>query len=232
VPLDLANICVSSLASALAVLTTEQQQLGAVVIDMGGGTTDYIAYREGTVQHSGVIAVGGDHITNDIATGLKIPMNLAEQLKLEHGSVEWPVPEETINLKREIGLPDRPVSKEQLCHVMHLRVAETLSLIKKELEEQGLLEYLGAGVYITGGGAKLRGLEALATQVFGLPVHLGHSQTINGPTAAIESPEFSTAIGIVRYAVGSRRDEHRPPSPFCKINQGFQQLVAKVRALM
>lgn len=86
--LDVQNIAVSSFASALAVLTTDQQKHGAVVIDMGGGTTDYIVYRDGTIQHSGVLAVGGDHLTNDIAIGLRIPMNRAEQLKLEHGSVE------------------------------------------------------------------------------------------------------------------------------------------------
>src|SRR5207247_617238 len=105
VPLDVANIAVSGFASALAVLTTEHQQLGALVIDMGGGTTDYIVYQGGTIQHSGVLAVGGDHLTNDIATGLKIPMNRADTLKIEHGAVDVPPQEERISLKREVGLP-------------------------------------------------------------------------------------------------------------------------------
>jgi cell division protein FtsA len=231
VPLDVQNIAVSSFASALAVLTTEHQQLGAVVIDMGAGTTDFIAYREGTIQHSGVISVGGDHITNDIATGLKIPMPLAEQLKIEHGSVESPVADEVINLKRGVGLPDRDISKEQLCRLMNLRVDETLTLVKKELEKQKLHDYLGAGVFITGGCARLRGLEALATQVFGLPVHIGHSQSVAGPTNAIESPEYSTAIGLVRYALGSQRDQHQPPSPLQKMTHAFHHLVHKVRTL-
>ena len=232
VPLDVQNIAVSSFASALAVLTTEHQQLGAVVIDMGAGTTGYVVYQEGTIQHSGVLAVGGDHITNDIATGLKIPMNRAEQLKIEHGSVEWPVAEESINLKREVGLPDREVSKEQICRIMNLRVEETLTLVKKELEKHKLLDYLGAGVFITGGCARLRGLEALAGQVFGLPVHIGHSQTVNGPTSAIESPEYATAIGLVRYALGSQRDNHQPPRGFRQFGELFHQLVQKARALM
>jgi cell division protein FtsA len=232
VPLDVANICVSSLASALAVLTTEQQQLGAVVIDMGGGTTDFIAYREGTIQHSGVLAVGGDHITNDIATGLKIPMPLAEQLKIEHGTVEWPVPDETITLKSNVGLPDRNISREMLCHAMHLRVEETLTLVKKELEKQNLLDFMGAGVFITGGCARLRGLEDLATRVFGMPVHIGHSQTINGPTSAIESPEFSTAIGLVRFAIGTQQEQHQAPTPTQIIGKKFHDLVARVRAMM
>lgn len=231
VPLDVQNIAVSSFASALAVLTTEHQQLGAVVIDIGAGTTDYIVYREGTIQHSGVLAVGGDHITNDIATGLKIPMPLAEQLKLEHGSVETVEADEAISLKRGVGLPDRDVSKAQLCRIMNLRVEETLTLVKKELEKQKLHDYLGAGVFITGGCARIRGLEALATQVFGLPVHIGHSHTVAGPTSAIESPEYSTAIGLVRYALGSQRDQHQPPSPLQKVSHAFHHLVHRVRTL-
>ena len=232
VPLDVQNIAVSGFASALAVLTTEHQQLGAAVIDMGGGTTDCIVYQEGTIQHSGVLAVGGDHITNDIATGLKIPMNRAEQLKIEYGSVEWPVQEELINLKREVGLPDRQVSKEQLCRAMNLRVEETLTLVKKELEKHKLLDCLGAGVFITGGCARLRGLETLAGQIFGLPVHIGHSHTVSGPTSAIESPEYSTAIGLVRYALGSQRDNHQSPRGFRQVGQLFHHLAQKARALM
>src|SRR6266404_7399049 len=232
VPLDVANIAVSSFASALAVLTSEHQQLGAVVIDMGGGTTDYIVYSEGTIQHSGVLAVGGDHITNDVAIGLRIPMNRAETLKIEHGSVEVPPQDEMISLKREVGLPDRQVSRQQLCRTMNLRVEETLTLVKKELEKQKLLDYLGAGVFITGGCARLPGLEPLAAEIFGLPVHIGHSLTGGGPTSAIESPEYSTAIGLVRYALGSQRDQHQAPSPLRKIGQSFQHLIQRARAFM
>ncbi|MGD1018800.1 MAG: cell division protein FtsA [Verrucomicrobiia bacterium] len=232
VPLDVANIAVSGFASALAVLTSEHQQLGAVVIDMGGGTTDYIVYSEGTIQHSGVLAVGGDHITNDVAIGLRIPMNRAETLKVEHGSVEVPLVDEAITLKREVGLPDRQVSKQQLCRAMNLRVEETLTLVKKELEKHKLLDYLGAGVFITGGCARLRGMEPLAAQIFGQPVHIGHSLTVGGPTSAIESPEYSTAIGLVRYALGSQRDQHQAPPPWKRMGTTFQHLLQKVRAFM
>ena len=231
VPLDVANIAVSSLASALAVLTTEDQQLGALVIDIGGGTTDYIAYVNGTIQHSGVLAVGGDHITNDIAVGLRIPIPRAEKIKLEHGSVQWPIDDETITLKADLGLPDRQVSKEQLCHIMNLRIEETLTLVKKELDRQDLIPYLRAGVFITGGCARLRGLEPIAQQIFGLPIHIGHSQTINGPTAAIESPEYSTAIGLVRFALGTQRDQHQAPTIGRKIGQTFHTIIQRARAL-
>ena len=232
VPLDVANIAVSSLASALAVLTPEHQQLGAVVIDIGGGTTDYIVYRDGTIQHSGVIAVGGDHLTNDIATGLKIPMNRADALKIEQGSLDVPLTDEVIALKREVGLADREVSKAQLCQIMNARIEETLNFVKQDLDKHKLIDYLGAGVFITGGCARLRGLERVASEIFGLPVHIGHSQTVNGPTAAIESPAYSTAIGLIRYAKGSQRDDHKSPTPIERVAQTFHTIVSRVRALM
>jgi cell division protein FtsA len=231
VPLDIKNIAVSSFASALAVLTSEHQQLGALVIDMGAGTTDYIVYCGGIVQHSGVLAVGGDHITNDVATGLKIPMNRAEQLKVEHGSVDWPVPDQLISLQRGVGLPDRQVSREQLCRIMNLRVEETLALVKRELEKRKLLDFLGAGVFVTGGCARMRGLETLAGRVFGLPIQIGHSHTVGGPTSAIENPEYSTAIGLVRFALCNQRDQHQPPTAIQRFGQSLHHLVQKVRAL-
>jgi len=231
VPLDLANIAVSSFASSLAVLTTEDQQHGALVLDMGGGTTDYIAFTNGAIRHSGVLAVGGDHITNDIAVGLRLPIPRAEKIKIDHGSVQWPVDEEIITLKADLGLPDRQISREQLCHIMNLRVEETLTLVKQELEKAGFLPYLRAGVFITGGCARLRGLQALAEEIFGLPVHISHSQIVSGPTSAIESPEYSTAIGLIRFAIGNQRDQHQPPSIGHKIGQTFHSLLQRARSL-
>ena len=230
--LDVQNIACSNFASALAVLTSEHQQLGALVLDIGGGTTDFLAYRDGIVHHSGVLAVGGDHVTNDIAAGLKIPINRAERLKIEFGSVDWPVPEEIISMKREVGLPDHQVNKQLLCQIMHLRVEELLTLVRKELEKQPLLEYLGAGVLITGGCSRLRGLEPLARQVFGMPVRIGPSCTVGGPTSAIESPEYSTAIGLLRYALLGHRDQHQPPSTFRRLGQSWRGVLQKVRAYM
>ncbi len=229
VPLDVDNIAVSGFASALAVLTDEHRQLGAVVVDMGGGTTDYIVYRNGAVLHSGVIGVGGDHVTNDIAIGLRIPMNRAERLKVEHGSVDWPVDESLITIKREIGLPDYQVSRRQLCRIMHLRVEELLTLIKKDLQEHGALELIGAGLFITGGCARMAGLQPLAENVFELPVHLGQSRSVDGPTGTIESPEFSTAIGLLRYAVHAHRDNHHPPGLWKQFGNRLQSLLGKVR---
>jgi cell division protein FtsA len=159
-------------------------------------------------------------------------MNRAEQLKLEHGALEANAADETISLKREVGLPDRQVSRQRLCRIMHMRIEETLGLIRKELEKQQLLDYLGAGVFITGGCARLRGLEPLAAQVFGLPVHLSHGSTVGGPTSAIESPEYSTAIGLVRYALCSQRDQHRAPTKFILVRDKVHHLITKIRSFL
>jgi len=129
-------------------------------------------------------------------------------------------------------LPDREVSKQQLCRIMALRVEETLNFIKQDLDKHKLTDYLGAGVFITGGCARLRGMERLATTIFGLPVHIGHSHTVNGPTATIESPEYSTAIGLIRYAQGTQRDQHREPTPIQRVTQMFHTIGSRVRALM
>ena len=115
---------------------------------------------------------------------------------------------------------------------MNLRIAETLNFVKQDLDKHKLTDYLGAGVFITGGSARLRGLERVAAEIFGLPVHIGHSHTVNGPTAAIESPAYSTAIGLIRYAQGSQRDDHKSPTSFERVAQTFHTFVSRVRAMM
>ncbi len=232
VPLDIENIAVSSFASALAVLSSEHQRQGALVIDMGAGTTDYLLYAEGKVQHSGVLAVGGDHFTNDIAIGLRLPMNRADQLKIRHGSLEDNLAEEVISLKREVGLPDREISRARLCHIMRLRAEETLSLIRGELEKRNLMHFIGAGIFLTGGCAQIAGMQGLATRVMDLPVRIGQSQTVGGPTSAIESPQYSSAIGLVRYALSTQHSAHRPPSAFQRLRENWQHIVHKVRAFI
>jgi cell division protein FtsA len=231
VPLDVANICVSSFASALAVLTTEDQQLGALVIDIGAGTTDYIVYREGIIRHSGVLAIGGDHLTNDLAIGLHVPVNRAEQLKLEHGAVIVPAEDTVLTLKRDVGLPDRQLSRHELCQIMQLRVAEMLTIIHSDLAHRGLLEPLGAGVFITGGSSRLPGLAGLAGEIFEMPVHLGHTHAVNGPASAIENPEYSTAIGLIRFALGNQRDQHQAPTPLRRVSETFHHVLQRLRAL-
>src|SRR6201998_983531 len=153
-PLEVEDVVFSALASAQVVLTQHQKNLGALLIDIGGGTTDYILYVDGAVKQSGVLGVGGDHITNDISMGLRIPMARAEKLKIEEGSCVLGncLPGEVILLKDVSGLPGKEIERETLNTIIHLRMREGVELLKRRLEDQPYLSYLGAGIFITGGG--------------------------------------------------------------------------------
>src|SRR5919204_1287243 len=207
-PLDVEDVVFSALASAQVVLTQHQKNLGALVIDMGGGTTDYILYVDGAVKQSGVLAVGGDHITNDVSMGLRIPMARAEKLKLEEGSCVLGncLPGETILLKDDSGFAGKEIERETLNTIVHLRVRETFELLKRKLEEEPFINYIGAGVFITGGCSLLDGIEHLAEEVFEMPAHTAHAQTIAGLTSAFENPQFSSAIGLIKYAQAVQAD--------------------------
>src|SRR5438067_867902 len=201
-PLEVEDVVFNPLAAAQVVLNQQQKNLGALVIDIGGGTTDYLVYVEGAVRHSGVLAVGGDHITNDISMGLRIPMARAEKLKLEEGSVTLGMclPGETVYLKDDCGFAGKEVERETLNTIIHMRIRELLELLRRKVEEQVDLHLLGAGVFITGGTSQLRGIDDLAQDIFDLPVHITHAQTMSGLTSAFENPQFSTAIGLIKYA--------------------------------
>src|ERR687887_73229 len=207
-PLDVEDVVFGGLASAQVVLTQHQKNLGALVLDIGGGTTDYIVYVDGAVKQSGVLAVGGDHITNDISMGLRIPMTRAEKLKIEEGSVTLGncLPGETILLKDDSGFAGKEIERETLNTIIHLRLRESFELLKRKLVEEPFINYIGAGVFITGGCSLLDGIEHVAGEVFEMPAHAAHAQTIAGLTSAFENPQFSTAIGLIKYAQAVQSD--------------------------
>jgi cell division protein FtsA len=199
--LEVDSVVFNGLAASLAVLTNEQKEMGALVIDLGGGTTNYVVYAEGIIKHTGVLAVGGDHVTNDLAFGLKVPLGRAEALKIEHGSAfaEESAQGQEITFDRDASGAKRSVNRENLQRIMAARLEETFHLIAEDIDSAGLLNYLGAGVFLCGGGARIRRIGELASQTFGLPVSLGRTNCINGIKAALDHPEFATAIGLVRF---------------------------------
>jgi cell division protein FtsA len=151
------SIVFNGLASALALLTPEQKELGALVIDIGGGTTEYVVYGGGIIKHTGVLAIGGDHVSNDLAYGLKVPLGRAEQLKIEHGGAfaEDSIKGRSVTLPNEHGFPERTMNLEHLRRIMSLRLEEMFQLIEQELNAKGLLDYLRCGVLLCGGGANI-----------------------------------------------------------------------------
>ena len=210
-PLEVEDVVFSALASAQVVLTQHQKNLGAIVIDVGGGTTDYIVYVDGAVKQSGVLAVGGDHITNDISMGLRIPMARAEKLKIEEGSVTLGncLPGETILLKDDSGFAGKEVERETLNTIINLRMRESFDLLKRKLDEETFVNYVGSGIFITGGCSLLNGIDHLAEEIFEMPAHAAHAQTMSGLTSAFENPQFSTAIGLIKYAQAVQADRPR-----------------------
>jgi cell division protein FtsA len=199
--LDVEEIVFNGLASSLAVLSNEQKELGSLVIDIGGGTTDYVVYSDGIIKHTGVLAVGGDHLSNDLAYGLKVPLGRAEQLKMEHACavLQPDARGRAIELPGQTGLPFKTVNLEHLQRITSLRLEEVFELIEGELSHLGWLERLRSGVFLCGGGARIPHIQSLAEGIFQLPVFSGKTSSISGLKSALDQPEFATAIGLVRF---------------------------------
>ncbi|HYG21603.1 MAG TPA: cell division protein FtsA [Verrucomicrobiae bacterium] len=212
--LEVDEIVFTGLGSSLALLTNEQKELGALVIDIGGGTTEYVVYADGVIKHVGVLAVGGDHVSNDLAYGLKVPLGRAEQLKIEQGAalVDDSCKGQTITISNEIGLEMKKINLENLRRIMALRLEELFHLIAQDMESAGLLDYLRAGVFLCGGGARIPQIAKLAELVLNMPVTIGKANSINGLKSALDQPEFAAAIGLVKFGSFQQRKRGGKPS--------------------
>jgi len=222
--LEIEDVVLSSLASAQVVVTQHQKDIGVLVVDIGGGTTDYLIYLDGAVRHSGVLAIGGDHITNDISVGLKLPIARAEILKIQEGSATDPDASEggVITLKNDPGFLGCDIDRRSLGTIIHCRVKEIFELLKRDVENAGgdLLGLLGAGVMITGGCARLRGIAAVASDVLDQAVQVSTARNVGGALQTFENPQYSTAIGLTKYARLITKDSH-PEGMLERIAQGF-----------
>jgi len=205
VPIDVEDVVFSGLCSALAVLTEEQRERGALVIDLGAGTTDYVAYSDGALATAGALGVGGDHVTNDIALAFNIPSSQAERVKRDHGSavIGTPTPSKRISLPAEVGFTGRTISVKSLQTVINARTDEIFTMVKHRLDELGILHQMGAGVVLTGGGAHLGEVTDVAKRVFGLPCVIGKPMNVSGLATATEGPEYATSSGLIQYGFKS-----------------------------
>lgn len=208
--LEIEETVFSGLCSALALLDNEQKQMGALVVDFGAGTTEYVVYAEGVIKHTGVIAVGGDHVTNDLSYGLRMAPARAALLKREHGAATIVgAAGQTLTLTNENGFDDRRVNLEHLRRIMVARIEETLQLIDEDIGEQGLHDQLRAGVCLCGGGARIRGIAELASDVFDLPTCVGRANAVGGLRSATDDPELATAVGLVKYGAMRQKGRRR-----------------------
>lgn len=202
VDVDVEDVVLNSVASAQVVLDQHQKDLGAIVLDIGGGTTDYLVYEGGVIRHTGVLAIGGDHVTNDISIGLRIPIARAERLKMDEGScdIQSAMPGETIILKNDLGFSGCEVERSVLNRIIYARIRELFELVEKDITQHCDINLVGSGVMITGGCCQLAGIHEVAEEVFELPVRSASAQEVGGPTSVFQNPQYATAIGVVKYA--------------------------------
>jgi cell division protein FtsA len=203
-------------AAADACLTQDERELGACLLDIGGGTTEMIAYTGGVVAHTAAIAVGGDHFTNDLAVGLRTPIPEAEKIKRESACCfrELLLADDPIEIASVGDRPPRTVFPRMLADIVEPRAQELLMLIREELRRAGLESQIPAGIVLTGGGARLRGLLELAERVFNLPVRLASPRGLADMSEEVSQPEYATAVGLVLYGARTRRLAGARPAGF------------------
>ena len=201
IPLEVDDIVFSPIATAQMALDREQRERGALVIDIGGGTTDYALYLGGVITASGCIPVGGDHITNDIHLVTGLPFSKAERLKITEGDASADPAQSvgTAKLTDERGFADVEVGRAELNEIIRQRLEETLSLVRQRLPANAV-QAIGAGIFLTGGTSMMRGFSKLAFDFFGRDIYRPEPPEISGVQASFKDPRFATAIGLIRYA--------------------------------
>ncbi|MFP4015659.1 MAG: cell division protein FtsA [Halanaerobiales bacterium] len=213
--LNVDDIVLEPLASSESVLTTDEKELGVALIDMGGGTTDLVVFHEGSICYSSVLPVGGNHVSNDIAVGLRTPITEAEKVKITYGCALSRLADndDYIDVSTASGKEKRKVPLKNLCEVIEPRMQEVFTLVKRELDRVGPRDLTPGGIVLTGGGSLISGAGELASEIMELPVRLGEPGYINGLSDVIDNPVyikkgdkvpkaiFSTAVGLVEYGM-------------------------------
>jgi cell division protein FtsA len=199
--LEVADIVLEQLSSSEAVLSADEKELGVALVDIGGGTTDIAIFVDGAIKHTSVLSLGGNHLTNDIAVGLRTPMAEAERIKQKYGCCLSSLvgKDETIEVPSVGGRKPRVLSRQLLCEILEPRVEEIFTLVNREIVKSGLEDLIASGIVITGGSTILEGMPELAEQIFNLPVRRGLPQRIGGLIDVVNSPVYATGVGLVVY---------------------------------
>jgi cell division protein FtsA len=200
--LEVMEIVLQPLASSEAVLTPEERELGVAMVDIGGGTTDVAIFIEGSIRHTAVLGVGGHHLTNDIAIGLRTPPADAEKIKIRYGSAMTSMVEndETLEVPSVGGRPPRILSRQLLAEIIEPRAEEIFTLVAREIQKTGYEERVASGVVITGGTSCLHGMVEISEKVTNLPVRKGGPSGVGGLIDVVSSPIYATGVGLVLYA--------------------------------
>ncbi len=225
--LDVRDVVLESLASSAAVLTPEEKDLGAGLIDFGGGTTDLAIFSGNYMRHSHVLALGGNHLTSDISIGLRTPMAEAENIKISHGCCRDTTIKkgETIEVLGVGGRKSRIISRRILAEILEPRVEEIFELVKGEIIKVNCQDLMTSGVVITGGSALLPGICEVTEQIFNLPARIGYPSKVGGLLDTVNNPMFATGVGLVLY--GAQVENHEG---FSGGNSGtFNGVLARIK---
>jgi len=214
--LSVADVVLEPLASADAVLSEDEKEIGVAVIDIGGGTTDLLLYADGGIAHTSVIPAGGNNITSDVAAGLRTPMAEAERLKRNYGCALGRMisDEEEIEVPGVGGHSPRRVARRLLSDIIEPRVDEIFAEARRRIEETGLLEQVSSGCVLTGGAALMEGMVECAEEILGMPVRLGFPVGVKGIVQLVQGPQYATGVGLLRYGAQQLADrQHHAPAP-------------------
>ena len=204
-----ADTVIEQLAASESVLTQDEKELGVALVDIGGGTADLAIFERGSLWHTGVVAVGGDHFTSDIAVGLRTPMPDAEKVKRKSGGALSSMVDEddTIDVASVGGRKPRLMARRILSEILQPRAEEIFHLVWDEIRRAGYEKALNSGIVLTGGGSILEGMPEIAEQIFDLPIRRGAPMDVGGLADHISSPTFATPVGLVLYAHRNREPE-------------------------
>ncbi|MGB8658364.1 MAG: cell division protein FtsA [Candidatus Zixiibacteriota bacterium] len=199
--LEIEDLVLQPLASSYALLAPEEEELGVALLDLGGGTTDFAIFFDGSIRHTGVIGLGGKNVTNDIAIGLRTPVDRAEEIKKAYGSAMSSLvnSDEVIEVPGVGGGEPKQISRNVLAAIIEPRMEEILSLALQEMKKSNYFDLLATGIVLTGGGSLLEGVVQLAEKVFDVPVRIGRPQRIDGLEETTSSPIYATGVGLILY---------------------------------
>ncbi len=199
--LDVEDIVLEQLASCTSVLSEDEKDLGVCLIDIGGGTTDIAVFSDGAIKHTAVIPIAGDQVSNDIAVALRTPTKNAEEIKIKHACAltQLADPQEMVDVPSIGDRDPRKISAQNLAEIIEPRYEELMLLVQAELRRSGYEDMIAAGIVLTGGSSKVKGLTELAEEIFHMPVRIGFPQHMSGLTDVVKNPVFSTGVGLLLY---------------------------------
>jgi len=213
VGIEAEEFILNALASAEAVLEPSEREMGVILADIGGGTTDLALFTHGKVWHTKVLGVGGYHVTNDIAIGLRAPFDVAEAVKIQYGDCRPDqIDPEFVFTVEPFGGERIQVGRQDLAHVIEARVEEIFQLILQEIKRSGYGGLLPAGIVLTGGAAQLRGITAVAQRVLNVPARVATPKNLIGLVDSLHSPAFATSVGLLRWAMSDHHAFQPRPS--------------------